>query len=182
MPIPALLGFRLVARPWVPRLAVRSGPLPVSARATAGPLAAVPALAPALGDVRQQRKLARALDCARDLALMAAARSRDPARADLAALGDEAAQRGNVLVVDLVDLLTAVWAGLAPTRGRSVFPVASGASRPFTLLCHSGFLWLWVCFVGGRRTGCRRQLGRLREWSRNRRCRSRRRCPSPGRC
>ena len=69
----------------------RSGPLPVSARATAGPLAAFPALAPALGDVRQQRKLARALDCARDLALMAAARSRDPARADLAALGDEPA-------------------------------------------------------------------------------------------
>ena len=69
----------------------RSGPLPVSARATAGPLAAFPALAPALGDVRQQRKLSRALDCARDLALMAAARSRDPARADLAALGDEAA-------------------------------------------------------------------------------------------
>jgi hypothetical protein len=69
----------------------RSGPLPVSARATAGPLAAIPALAPALGDVRQQRKLARALDCARDLALMAAARSRDPPRSDLAALGDEAA-------------------------------------------------------------------------------------------
>jgi hypothetical protein len=33
----------------------------------------------------------RALDSARDLALMAAARSRDPARADLAALGDEPA-------------------------------------------------------------------------------------------
>jgi hypothetical protein len=43
----------------------RSGPLPVSARATAGPLAAFPALASALGDVRQQRKLARALDRAR---------------------------------------------------------------------------------------------------------------------
>ena len=86
-------------RPGVPRLAgasslrvaVRFGPLPVSARATAGPLAAFPALVSALGDVRQQRELACALDCARDLALMAAARSRDPARADLAALGDEPA-------------------------------------------------------------------------------------------
>ena len=88
---PVLLGFRLVPTPWVPRLAVRCGPLPVSARATAGPFASFPALVRTLGHVRQQRKLARALDCARDLALMAAARSRDPARADLAALGDEAA-------------------------------------------------------------------------------------------
>jgi len=114
--------------------------LPVSARATAGPLAAFPALVRALGDVRQQRKLPGALDSARDLALMAAARSRDPPRADLAALGDEPAQRRNVLVVDPVDLVPAVRAGLAPTRGRSVRPVAPGASRPFTLLCQPGFL------------------------------------------
>jgi len=33
----------------------------------------------ALGDIRQQRKLARALDGARDLALMAAAGAGDPA-------------------------------------------------------------------------------------------------------
>jgi hypothetical protein len=60
MPIPAMLEFRLVPRPWVPRLlgasgsrvAVRCGPLPVSARATTGPLAAFPALVRALGDVR----------------------------------------------------------------------------------------------------------------------------------
>src|SRR6516225_10406624 len=125
--------------PWRGQLAGRC-PLPVSARATAGPLAAFPALVRALGDVRQQRKLARALDSARDLALMPAARSRDPARADLAALGDEPAQRRNVLVVDPVDLVPAVRAGLAPTRGRSVRPVAPGASRPFTLLCQPGFL------------------------------------------
>src|SRR5512133_3739941 len=81
--------------------------LPASARATAGPLAAFPALVRDLGDVRQQRELTRALDSARELALMAAARSRDPPRADLAALGDEPAQRRNVLVVDLVDLVAA---------------------------------------------------------------------------
>ena len=86
------------------------------------------------------RKLARALDSARDLGLMAAARSRDPPRADLAALGDEPAQRRNVLVVDPVDLVPAVRARLAPTRGQSVLPVAPGASRPFTLLCQPGFL------------------------------------------
>jgi hypothetical protein len=88
--------------PVVRRLAGRRA-LPVSARATAGPLAAFPALVRGLGDVRQQCELPRALDGAGDLALMAAARSRDPRRADLAALGDEPAQRRNVLVVDLVD-------------------------------------------------------------------------------
>jgi len=69
-------------------------------------------VASTLGDVRQQRELARALDGARDLALMATTRSRDPARADLATLGDEPAQRGDVLVVDLVDPIAAVRARL----------------------------------------------------------------------
>ena len=56
----------------------------------------------------------------RDLALVAAARAGDAPRADLAALGDEAAQRRGVLVVDLLDLVLAVRAGLAPpaSRGR----------------------------------------------------------------
>jgi hypothetical protein len=62
-----------------------------------------------------------ALNSARDLAMMAAARSRDPPRADLAALGDEPAQRRNVLVVDLADLVPAVRAGLAPTRASPSF-------------------------------------------------------------
>jgi hypothetical protein len=47
-------------------------------------------LAPAFCDVRQQRQLSRALDGARDLALMTTARTRDPPRTDLAALGDKA--------------------------------------------------------------------------------------------
>jgi hypothetical protein len=64
-------------------------------------------LAPALVDVGQQRQLAGALDGARDLHLVAPAGARDPARADLALLGDELAQRGDVLVVDLLDLVAA---------------------------------------------------------------------------
>src|SRR6478672_3706246 len=71
-------------------------------------------LATALVHVRQQRELARALDGPRDLHLVAPARAGDPSRADLALLGDELAQRGDVLVVDLVDLVAAVLAGLAP--------------------------------------------------------------------
>src|SRR5207248_199234 len=55
------------------------------------------------GHVRQQGELTRALDRAGDLALVAPARSGDPARADLAALRDEPAQHRDVLVVDLVD-------------------------------------------------------------------------------
>src|SRR5439155_18008341 len=73
--------------------------------------AGVPA---ALIDVGQQRQLASPLDRARDLHLMAAAGARDPPRADLALLGDELPQGGDVLVVDLLHLLTAVLARLAP--------------------------------------------------------------------
>ena len=50
-------------------------------------------VAAALVHVGQQRQLARALDGARDLDLVAPARARDPPRADLALLGDELAQR-----------------------------------------------------------------------------------------
>src|ERR1700760_4662865 len=71
-------------------------------------------LAATLVDVRQQRKLASALDRSRDLHLVAQARARDPPRADLALLGDELAQRRDVLVVDLLDLVAAVLARLAP--------------------------------------------------------------------
>src|SRR5256885_8079248 len=41
-----------------------------------------------LSDVRQQRELARTLDCPRDLALMAAAGSGDAAGTDLSPLGE----------------------------------------------------------------------------------------------
>ena len=75
---------------------------------------AAAAVVAALGDVRKQGKLARSLDGSRDLALMPSAGTGDPARTDLAALGDEPAQRRDVLVVDLIDPVAAVRAGLAP--------------------------------------------------------------------
>src|SRR5919108_551369 len=70
-----------------------------------------------IGDVRQQRHLAGPLDGDGDLALMPAAGAGDPARADLALLGDVAPELVVVLVVDLVDLLLAEVAR-ALTAGR----------------------------------------------------------------
>ena len=92
------------------------------ARLAVSPVAAVAAIAAAaalaivaaFGDVRQERHLAGALDRDRDLALVAAARAADPARADLALLGDVAAKLADVLVVDLVDLALAEEARLPP--------------------------------------------------------------------
>ena len=99
------------------------------------PTAALAMLVAALGYVGQQGQFAGTLDSARDLALMPAARAGDPARANLASFGDEAAKRRDVLVVDLVDLVAAVRAGL-PASGRGpTFPVAP-ANRPSTLLRH----------------------------------------------
>src|SRR5262249_44796552 len=86
------------------------------------PSAAV--LAAALVDVGQQRELARALDRAGDLDLVAAAGAGDAARADLALLGDELAQGRDVLVVDLLDLVAALLARLAPPAPRTALLVA----------------------------------------------------------
>jgi hypothetical protein len=119
------------------RLRHRSQPAYDSAVAVAVavPIATTTALASALGHVWQQRKLARALDGARDLALVATAGTGDPPGADLAALGDEPAQGRDVLVVDLVDPVAAIRAGLAPPGGRAALPIAP-ADRPSTLLRH----------------------------------------------
>src|ERR1700739_2659095 len=109
--------------------------LPVLAIAVAVPPATGGALVRRLRDVRQQRQLARTLDCRRDLALVPAASARDAARADLAAFADEPAQRAEVLVVDLVDLVLAVRARLAPTGARTALLVTPPRGAP-TLLCH----------------------------------------------
>src|SRR5688572_21683845 len=88
-----------------------------------------------IADVREQRQLAGALDGRGDLILMPAARAGDPPRADLPAVGDELPQRGDVLVVDELDLVAAVRAGLAaPAAGPSL--AISPARRPAALLCH----------------------------------------------
>src|SRR5436190_3892082 len=56
---------------------------------------------------------------------MAPASAGDAPRADLALLGDELAQRRDVLVVDLLDLVAAVLAGLAPPAARPALPVTA---------------------------------------------------------
>jgi hypothetical protein len=94
------------------------------------------------GDVRQQRQFTRPLHGTRYLALMAPARSGNPPRADLSALGDKAPQRRDVLVVDLVDVVAAVRARLTAAGGRPTLPIAP-ANRSSTLLCH--LVLLLVC-------------------------------------
>jgi len=66
--------------------------------------------------VRQQGYRAGALDGVRELALMARAAARDPARNDLAALGHQAAQTAYVLVVDEIDLVSAELADFPPAE------------------------------------------------------------------
>src|SRR5215213_1697768 len=58
----------------------------------------------AFAHVRQQRDLASPFDGEGQLALVAAGEPGDPAGADLAAVGDEALERVQVLVVDVVDV------------------------------------------------------------------------------
>src|SRR4051794_9904385 len=108
-------------------------PVPVVASAAT----ALVALLAGLGHVRQQRQLAGALHRRGDLVLMAAAGAGDPPRADLAALGDELAQRRDVLVVDELDLVAAVLARLAAAAAGTTLAVTP-ARRPAALLRHVG--------------------------------------------
>src|ERR1700691_2615858 len=74
---------------------------------------------------RQQREHARALDRDRKLALMLGAVARGSARYYLAALGDEAAERAHVLIIDLERLVGAKTAHLAAsTRSATTHPAA----------------------------------------------------------
>src|SRR5580700_8146640 len=111
----------------------------------------------ALRHVRQQRQLARALDGTRHLALMPAAGAGDPPRADLAALGHEAPERRQVLVVDPIDLVAAVWAGLTAPGSRAALPVAP-ANRPSACFRHSVFLYLERNIVFCSSSACGRGL------------------------
>src|SRR5690349_3667925 len=100
------------------------------------PVAVAAALVAAVGPhVREQRQLARPLDGGRDLVLVPAAGARDAARADLAAVRDELAQRGDVLVVDELHLVAAVRAGLAAAAAGPALPITP-ARRPAALLRH----------------------------------------------
>src|SRR5205085_5839210 len=77
-------------------------------------------------------------------------------------LGDEPTQHRDVLVVDLGDLLAAVWAGLAPGRSRQALSVAP-ANRPSTLLCHLGASDSVAC-ASERYVVLRRSRGRWRRF------------------
>src|SRR5262245_26476800 len=57
--------------------------------------------------IRHERELTRTLDRRLQLALVQRTRARDPARLDLPALGQERRQQPDVLVVDVIDLLSA---------------------------------------------------------------------------
>src|SRR5690242_19559326 len=116
----------------------------ISAIATVAPAAAPAAILGSFCDVRQQRHLARSLDGGRDLHLVPAAGAGDAPAADLAHLGDVAAQLVDVLVVDLRDLLLAEEAVAAPDLARG--PAGPPAALLLSLL--SGHL--------SPRTGCRR--------------------------
>src|SRR5262249_30793709 len=73
-------------------------------------------------------ELARTLNRARQLALVTAAATGHASRADLALLGELAANPAEVLVVDDVDLVPAIRAGLAPAcAGRSLAITAAVA-------------------------------------------------------
>src|SRR6185312_10868421 len=99
-------------------------PLPVAVAVPVTIAAAATVVSATLGDVRQQRKLPGALDGTGHLALMPAARSGDPPRADLASVGDEPAEQAEVLVVDLLHLVAAIRTRLAAGRSRPAFAVA----------------------------------------------------------
>src|SRR4051794_27643002 len=81
-----------------------------------------------LGDVREQAELAGALDGAGELALMAAAAAGHASGADLALLGELAANATEVLVVDDVDLVPAIRAGLAPACAGGSLSIAPASS------------------------------------------------------
>jgi hypothetical protein len=121
---------------------IRYGSLPVggeTALAFAISIAAFTSrviVAAALVDVGQQRKLTSTLDGARDLALVAAACAGDPARADLALLGDEFSQGHYVLVVDLLDLVAAMLARLTPSDTGPTLLISAPDWLAATALCH----------------------------------------------
>src|SRR3954466_13878194 len=70
-------------------------------------------------DVRQQAEETRALDGAREFALLLSGHRRNAARHDLAALGDVTHQQLGILVVDLRRVRTRERAGLATAEKRT---------------------------------------------------------------
>src|ERR687893_1610557 len=89
-----------------------------------------------VSDVRQEPHLTRPLDREGELGLVAAACAGHARRADLALVADRAAQRGEVLVVDDVDLLPAERARLeTPARGALAAGAALAVPRRCSTTC-----------------------------------------------
>src|ERR1700712_4910169 len=104
--------------------------LVATAAATATTAAAFALVAArALADVRKQRELTRPLDRRCDLVLVPTACARDSTRADLAAVGHELLEGGDVLVIDELHLVAAVLAGLPASAAPSGLALTS-ARRP----------------------------------------------------
>src|SRR3954452_1452848 len=101
--------------------------------------------------VGQQRDLAGVLDRDRDVTLVLTAVAGDPARPDLAAVGDELPQQAGVLVVDVLGLVLAECAHL-------LLRLAQDG------LCHFSMLLEWEELRRGAR---RRRPGRSRRAGRN---------------
>src|SRR4051795_1153788 len=87
-----------------------------------------------LRDVREQTELARPLHRAGELALMPAAAAGHAGGADLALLGELAADAAEVLVVDDIDLVPAIRAGLAPACAGRSLSITAAAARAGGLL------------------------------------------------
>src|SRR5215210_5631183 len=97
-------------------------------------------------DVRQEPQLTRALDRGRELGLVPATCTGHARGANLSLVTDRPAQRGEVLVIDDVDLLPAERAGLeAPATGAAL---ASGAALAVPRRCSTTLLrHLYSCVL-----------------------------------
>jgi hypothetical protein len=83
----------------------------------------------------QQRNIARALDSFRQLALMIRAGPRDPARRDLAPLGDEIAQSTDIFIIYrrfLVGTKTANFAAAKTPAGSATGTISSKSHDYFS--------------------------------------------------
>src|SRR6187549_3049304 len=105
-------------------------------------------VSPLIRRVRQQCQLPRAHDGDAQSALMLRARAGNPPRQHLAALGDEAAQQLDVLVVDVVDLVRAELADLP------------AAEKPAATTLVAGL----AVFVAGLASAARAALLRTTKW------------------
>src|SRR5713101_7414034 len=79
---------------------------------------------PLLRHVRNQRDLTRALDGRLQFSLMHGARAGNPARQNLAALGNERPDDLHVFVIDVVDLVRAELADFAASEQRAALALA----------------------------------------------------------